>query len=315
MGGWDAMYHHAAGGAESYLFRMLVKWKWPGTDLPDTSIPQAVEEEVMTVEDYDFIINKGWSAFLQRLACRLHPELSPEALVAARQQVIRMMKIRGEKWTARGVATLLGGIVLEPLSRISMWRTLPEFSFDLYRYPEKLRAVAEVSVPDLIHQARQTVEATGVRRVLLGAGRVSSTFISPRHFEYFVFPSLKALVEGLVANDIEPVFHFDTNWTLFLPYFKEFPRGRCVLELDGTTDIFRAKEILANHICLMGDVPASLLAFGTPEEVTHYTRKLIEVVGEGGGFILSSGCEVPFNARPENVRAMLDAAREYGYYR
>ena len=43
-------------------------------------------------------------------------------------------------------------------------------------------------------------------------------------------------------------------------------------------------------------------------------KKLIEVVGQGGGFILSSGCSIPANAKTQNVKAMHEAVEEYGHY-
>ncbi len=54
----------------------------------------------------------------------------------------------------------------------------------------------------------------------------------------------------------------------------------------------------------MGDVPPALLTVGTPKEVDDYCSKLIETCGEGGGFILSQACIVPYDAKFENVKAM-----------
>ena len=84
--------------------------------------------------------------------------------------------------------------------------------------------------------------------------------------------------------------------------------------LDGYTDIFKAKEVLGNHMCIMGDVHASLLTLGHPEEVDAYVRKLIDTVGKDGGFILSTGCELPPNCKEENFQMMLDTAKSYGVY-
>jgi uroporphyrinogen-III decarboxylase len=122
---------------------------------------------------------------------------------------------------------------------------------------------------------------------------------------------IREVHEAYLEAGITPLFHFDSDWTPLLEYFKEFPRGTCILELDGTTDIFKAKEVLRDHMCLMGDVPAALLKLGTPEEVSDYVKKLIDVVGEGGGFILSTGCDTPVDAKPENVRAMVETALTY----
>lgn len=54
-----------------------------------------------------------------------------------------------------------------------------------------------------------------------------------------------------------------------------------------------------------------MLKPGVPEEVTAYCKKLIDVVGEGGGCMLSSGCSVPVDAKPENKKAIVDAGKNY----
>jgi uroporphyrinogen-III decarboxylase len=79
------------------------------------------------------------------------------------------------------------------------------------------------------------------------------------------------------------------------------------MALDGETDIFEAKKILGDHMCLMGDVPASMLYLERPDAVQAYCTRLIDELGSGG-FILQSGCDIPANARLENVKAMVAAA-------
>jgi uroporphyrinogen-III decarboxylase len=78
--------------------------------------------------------------------------------------------------------------------------------------------------------------------------------------------------------------------------------------------MLKAGEILGGHSCLKGNVPAALTAFGTKDDVLTYCRRLIETLGRRGGFILSSGCSLPANARSGNVRALFEAAEEWGRF-
>ena len=75
--------------------------------------------------------------------------------------------------------------------------------------------------------------------------------------------------------------------------------------LDGSTDMRRARNILGDHMAMMGDVPSNMLAFGTDTQVYDYVTSLIDDCGSKTGLIISSGCDSPMNAKPENVNAMI----------
>jgi uroporphyrinogen-III decarboxylase len=115
------------------------------------------------------------------------------------------------------------------------------------------------------------------------------------------------LTEELLDAGITPIFHLDGDWTQDLPRFRQLPAKKCVLAPDGTTDIFKAKEVLGDHMCIMGDVPAAMFSTGTPDKVYAYSSQLIREIGPQG-FILHSGCDIPANAKLENVKAMVAAA-------
>ena len=72
----------------------------------------------------------------------------------------------------------------------------------------------------------------------------------------------------------------------------------------------RAKEVLGDHACIMGNVPPGLLQVGSPQEVEEYCKKLIKVCGKGGGFILANGSAMD-TARPANVKAMIDSVKKF----
>jgi uroporphyrinogen-III decarboxylase len=128
--------------------------------------------------------------------------------------------------------------------------------------------------------------------------------------ERFSWKYLKALGELCISYGVTPLYHLDSDWTRGVKYFRELPKGKCILGLDGKTDIFKAKEIIGNHCCIMGDVPASLLSFGKSEDVDEYCKKLITEVGPTG-YIMSSGCDAPYNAKLENLKVMADSVFKY----
>ncbi len=63
-------------------------------------------------------------------------------------------------------------------------------------------------------------------------------------------------------------------------------------------------------MAIMGDVPSSLLATGTPDEVHSYVRELVRDVGPTG-LILCPGCDAPLNSKPENLQAFVDAGSAF----
>jgi uroporphyrinogen-III decarboxylase len=65
--------------------------------------------------------------------------------------------------------------------------------------------------------------------------------------------------------------------------------------------------------CLLGIVPIFLLCGGTPDVVRDFFKIVIETAGKGGGYILSTGAGLQ-GTKPENLKALIDAGREFGVY-
>ncbi len=268
------------------------------------------EREVLFAADYDKIIDRGWNSFCEEFYPRI-TGLSIAQIDANQSASFAGYLADLPYWAERGVPVHQGGTCMGPETILSLGRTLTNFVLDLHRQPDKLQAVMEAMVPDLIENAALDSRASGVPWAHLLLTRSSATFYNLKIFERFIFPNIQKIVRAFVGRGLMVNLHCDTNWLKNLPYFKELPRGKCIVELDGTTDIFKAKEILAGHMCIKGDVPAPLLTLGKPAEVVSYCQRLIDGVGKGGGFILSTGCTCPVDARFENVRAMFDTAKTY----
>jgi len=52
---------------------------------------------------------------------------------------------------------------------------------------------------------------------------------------------------------------------------------------------------------------------GTPDDVRREVfRNIEDCVDSPNGYIVSTGCDIPVDAPAENVKAFMDAVREYG---
>jgi uroporphyrinogen-III decarboxylase len=257
----------------------------------------------MTAEDYDRILDDGWPGFSEAfLKERVFNDVPPELLPWNQPAV----DTRG-KWGALGVPVLMYGNISTPFELLCGGRSLVNFIRDLFIMPDKIEAVMDAIVPHLTPRICQGARELGYPAVWVGGWRSASNMLSPKLWERFVWPYFQRLVNEVVDSGLIAILHMDADWTRDLGRFRELPRGRCVLATDGATDLLKAKEILGDHMCLMGDVPATMLSLGSPGEVYEYSSKLIRQLGPEG-FILQSGCDIPLNAKLENVRAMVAAA-------
>ena len=55
--------------------------------------------------------------------------------------------------------------------------------------------------------------------------------------------------------------------------------------------------------------PVSILNQKGPDDVRAAAQACIEAAAEGGGFLLTSGCDLPPTISLDNLRAMLDMAK------
>ena len=301
IGGGDAVNYGTFwpyGLCSAYLAKVRV----PGVDLPDDGMWQVVESERMRREDYGRILEMGWPAFFEDFLRSRLLENVPESYLPPNLPPVDVR----EAWRRIGVPVLSGGDVTTPYELLCGGRSLPAFAADLIQIPDRVQAVMDAIVPHLAKKGVARAREKGYPLVWVGGWQSAPSLLSPAMWDRFVWPYMRRLVEEVVGGGLIALLHLDANWTRELKRFRELPGGSCILALDGETDIFEAKAVVGDHLCIMGDVPPSMLYLEKPAVVRAYCRKLIREIGPAG-FILHSGCDIPANAGLENVRAMVDA--------
>ncbi len=327
LGPVDAIFHDNSSEPLAQLWTIPMKTFWPGRELPPDAQAQQMEKEVMSIADYRWLIHPEmvprkhvYGIFLTKMLRRTCPGLPENPFVMITTLYWKLLldtlwfrRFR-KRWEKRGVPRLWGSALMAPFDNFSLLRSIGPFARDIFQRPEEIAAAANNCVDSFVFLAQLVAGIIGTKRTWIFLHRSSNSFISPRQFKSLSFPSLQAIVTKLAAKGFYLILHCDGNWDKNLEILLDLPPRTCMIQFDGTSDIFRAKEVLKGHSCIYGDVPAHMLVTGSAAEVDQYCRKLIRIVGKDGGFCLGSGCELAPDAKPENVRVMLRSVETYGYY-
>jgi len=154
--------------------------------------------------------------------------------------------------------------------------------------------------------ARAQQEA-GAHVTSIGDALAGPSLISPALFRRFAFEPEQRLAAEVQAGGIPLSIHICGNTSRIIGDMGA--TGARILEVDWQLDLGRARELVPASTVLMGNVnPADPLAFGTPAQVESAARDAIQATG-GKGLWLSSGCALGRNTPPENLAALVAAAR------
>jgi hypothetical protein len=183
---------------------------------------------------------------------------------------------------------------------------------DMFRRPEKLKEAINKVTPYCIEMGLLAKQSEDLcKRIFIPVHKGAGGLMSNEQFEEFWWPSMREVMVALIDEGFTPYLYTEGIYTDRLPIIKDIPRGKAIYHIES--DIFKAKEILGDTVCLTGGPPAAMMNAGTPQQVADYTKKLIDVIGEGGGFMMDA--EVPLiTAKVENIEAMTKTVMKYGVY-
>jgi hypothetical protein len=324
--------------------------KWPGHGVEPNQGHQAIEiNNLMKADEYDAYMNDPSDFMFRTYAPRTADTLSwlsqfpplsemgggtmgAGALAnvfgdAGVWKMVNTLRAAGremKKWQPKikkfnkmirdfGYPEYFQGAAMPPYDVIAnMYRGMTGMMLDIFRQPEKIEQLADFLLKRTLAKPNPEPSENGYYRIFMTNTRGDDSFMSGAQFKRFYWPTFYKLVMGLIKKGLTPCIFFEGNFTSRLEYLLEFPKGSILAYFDST-DIFRAKDILKDHLCIQGNVPASLLQVGTKDDVIAYCKKLIDYCGKGGGYILSPRSSMD-EVKPENLKAMIEFTKEYGKY-
>ncbi len=210
------------------------------------------------------------------------------------------------------VEFIMGAHALAPFDYIGdHLRGMRGIFLDMRRCPEKILALERKVIPFQVEAAISTCRARKSQYVFFPLHRGSDGFISLQQFERLYWPQLKEVMLKVIDAGLTPYVFWEGCWNDRLKYLAELPKGKTVGMFEKS-DIFKVKEVLGETMCIVGGMPVSMLMAGTVSEVREHSRRLCQIVGQGGGFIMCTDIGEMEGCNPELVAAWAQAPREYG---
>jgi uroporphyrinogen-III decarboxylase len=321
-------------------------YSWPGHGVAKEQSYQANEGEYMKPEEYDDLIQDPTGYFLHTYFPRVFGALGPwqalpnffgilemygvvynfipfgvppvqESLNKLMEAGNEVMKWLGTiaKWnteiTAMGYPNIIAGYTKAPFDVVGdTLRGTRGVMMDMYRCPDKLLEAMDRLTPLMIKMGVGAAQMNGKPMVFMPLHKGADGFLSDAQFQKFYWPTFRKVMMGLIDEGCVPFPAAEGSWNTRLETFQDLPKGKTIWMIDNS-DIVKAKKTLGKVGCLMGNVQSDLLVLGTPQQVKDYVKKIIDGCAAGGGYIVSNGAFFD-QAKAENVKAMVDFAKEYG---
>jgi uroporphyrinogen decarboxylase len=213
--------------------------------------------------------------------------------------------------------------LLFPLERAFAMQRMDNFLLNMAMYPdfakELLIKIADVCKALMGPFLAELGDHVDIIKIGDDIGTQDSLLISPQMYREFLKP-IHADYIGFIKERTKAkvFFHTDGDVRPLIDDFVEI--GVDILNPIQTSagkmsDLATLKKRFGKEIVFCGGIDTHrVLPYGTPEEVRQEVRRVIGMLGEGGGYMVASVHTVMNDVPPENVLAMVDAVEEFGHY-
>ncbi|MRS04563.1 hypothetical protein EG832_15305 [bacterium] len=150
-------------------------------------------------------------------------------------------------------------------------------------------------------------------------GTQESLMISPRMYRRMLKP-LHAEMIAMIKQKTKAKVFFHTDGDVFDLIEDFIEIGVDVLNPIQTSagkmsDLEALKQRYNKRIVFCGAIDTQkILPYGTPEQVRQEVKRVINILGKDGGYMLATVHTVMNEVPPENILAMVDAVEEFGKY-
>lgn len=319
----------------------------PGSGVDENSIHQFIERTYLEDEEYPEILTdfSGW--VLRKLMPRLYPaaecfaRLNPPALASGKvrlgmrqfadpriaeafalfAEAAGQYAELGKKTAAHqkrlieaGFPLYLGGAVSTAFDALSdCLRGTLEIMMDLILRPDEVLEAVEQFHRRAVESVRFQLSRPGEGRfIFIPLHKGFDGFMSPAQYEQFYWPTLKRLVEEIVALGGTPLVYTEGKYDSRLETISDLPAGKVLIHIERA-DMREVRRIFGGRHCFSGGFPSEILRTCTPDGVRDEVKRFLDTVAVDGGYIFDLDDTLD-DVSDACVAAMFETVAEYGRY-
>ncbi len=201
-------------------------------------------------------------------------------------------------------------------------RGFSDYLMDMMLQPDVITAIMDGVLEVFVERAKIIMNEIGdfvdIIYVADDLGSQSGPLFSPDLYRKLLKPRQKILFDTLKKNhDVKILYHTCGSVVDFIPDLIEV--GVDILNPVQTSasgmEADKLKKEFGKDICFWGGIDTQqVLPFGSPQDVKDEVKRKIESLASGGGYVVAAIHNIRPEVPPENIIAMIEAAKEYGKY-
>jgi len=212
-------------------------------------------------------------------------------------------------YEARGDTVPILAYVPAPFTTAQQLVDQEAFLLGLLTEPERVHRLLEYATRSVIRFCRAIIGAGGLP--ILVDPLASGSVISADHYREFALPPEADVIRYLHRYDLDVVLHIcgDTGATIgMMP-----ETGADLLSIDRI-GLETAIAGAGDRCRIIGNYDTSAILLSDPVTIEREVGAMVTAGCKCPmGFVAATGCEVPVETPPENVRAFVRAAKEVGF--